>query len=77
MMLAWFSASLKIAAPSAPTLPACIAPASAGITVALAWKPLENSSAASHCLNAASFCSTASVMSRVPVTRREAGAPAP
>jgi hypothetical protein len=51
--------------------------ASAGSTVALAWKPLENSSAASRPLKAASRSSTASVISRVPVTRREAGAPAP
>ena len=82
-MLAWFSASLKIAVAfavsPAPTFPSALpmTPASAGITVALAWKPLEKSSAASQPLKAASFSSTARVISRVPVIRREAGAPAP
>jgi hypothetical protein len=82
MMLAWLSSSLKIAVAfavsPAPTFPRRRPDASQrrdhrGIGLEAAGEKQRGLAP----LKAASFSSTARVMSRVPVTRREAGAPAP
>ena len=68
MMLAWFSSSENTTS-SGPT--------SAGIVPTLAWKPVGNTSASSAPLSAAMRSSSRRCRSRLPVTSRDAPAPAP